>query len=324
MTSAIEVFKERYLNAYAAHLAATESKLAKICARPGLTLGEACSVTLEAGGKRMRPLLVFLSMAEGVEPDEKAYAAAVAVELVHMATLVHDDVLDGAELRRGVPTVVARYGKGVSVSTGDHMFSSAFEVLARTGSAGAVAMLAETSLDLSRGELLQMSGAGDLSLSVETYEERCRLKTASLFSTACRLGASLSECAKDQIAAMGEYGTSIGMAFQISDDILDFSGDSDRIGKQFGADLRDGTVTLPLILALERDPALSSLLGYELSDGRILEICGRVEASGALESAREYAFAFVGKAVDALSRVEGRIDTGPLKLIAEATVDRRG
>lgn len=324
MTSAIEVFRERYLDSYAAHLAITEHRLAEIAARPGLTLGESCSITLEAGGKRMRPLLVFLSMADGREPDESSYAAAVSVELVHMATLVHDDVLDDAELRRGKPTVVASYGKDVSVSAGDYMFSAAFEALASTGSTRAVSMLAGTSLDLSRGELLQMSGVGDLGLTVDTYEKRCRLKTASLFSTACMLGALLSGCRQERIEAMGEYGSCIGLAFQVSDDILDFSGDSDRIGKQLGADIRDGTVTLPLILALERDRDLAALFDGELTDDRVLEICRRVEATGALEVARQHAFGFVGKAVEALARVEGEIVPAPLELIAEATVDRQG
>lgn len=321
---ALQVFKDRYLGDYAAYLATAEQRLAEFTGRPGHTLGESCSITLEAGGKRLRPLLVFLSMGNGLQPDERFYAAAVSVELVHMATLVHDDVLDEAELRRGEPTVVARYGQGVSISAGDYMFSTAFEALAEAGSSRAVSMLAETSLDLSKGELLQMSGTGDLALTVEIYEERCRLKTASLFSTACRLGALLSECSEQGIEAMGEYGTCIGLAFQISDDILDFSVDSDRIGKRFGADIKDGTVTLPLIMALERDPGLAALMGEEFTDERLLDICRRVETSGALKLAREQAYGFVRKAVAALERVEGEIGKAPLELIAEATVDRRG
>ncbi len=321
---ALEAFKQQYMDSYAPLLAEVERRLLLVTERPGRTLGESCTLTLEAGGKRMRPLLVFLSMARGQEPDERLYAAAVAMELVHMATLVHDDVLDAAELRRGEPTVVARYGEGVSISSGDYMFSSAFEALAGSGSPAAVSMLAATSLDLSRGELLQMRGSGDLELTLNVYEERCRLKTASLFSTACRLGALLSGCGEDVVQAMGEYGAGIGMAFQISDDILDFSGDSDRIGKRFGADLRDGTVTLPLILALEMDEELSGMLNGELSEESLLHVCRRVAASGALAQAQERAFAYVAQAVEALERVGEQIETAPLELVAEATVDRRG
>ncbi len=320
--SALDLFRSRYLHRFAPYLAECERRMAGITGQPGGSLESSSTMTLAAGGKRLRPLLVFLSARKGYEPGEDHYVAAVAVEMVHMATLVHDDVLDGAELRRGEPTVVSRYGPGVSIAAGDYLFSSAFDVLSATGSARSVSLLASTSLDLSRGELMQMAAAGDFSLTRQDYEERCRLKTSSLFATSCRLGALLSGCGDEVVEAMGRFGSCIGLAFQISDDILDFSGDGELTGKLSGVDLRDGTVTLPLILAMEQDRGLAPLLAGDLDEARITEICRRVRLSGGLESARRQAEGYVEQAARALSLVEGVIDTEPLELIAAATVDR--
>ena len=305
--SALDVFRSRYLPRFAPYLAECERRMAGITGQPGGSLESSSTMTLAAGGKRLRPLLVFLSACRGHEPAEDHYAAAVAVEMVHMATLVHDDVLDGAELRRGKPTVVSRYGPNVSIAAGDYLFSSAFDVLSATGSTRSVSLLASTSLDLSRGELMQMAAAGDFSLTRKDYEERCRLKTSSLFATSCRLGAVLSGCEEQAVEAMGRFGGCIGLAFQISDDILDFSGDGDLTGKLSGVDLRDGTVTLPLILAMEEDGELASLLTGDLDEAQIGEIRRRVRLSGGLELARRQADGYVQQAARALSLVDGEI-----------------
>jgi geranylgeranyl pyrophosphate synthase len=318
----MEEFRARFLPRYAAAIDGCEQRLKGIAARPGGLLGEACSSTLAAGGKRLRPLLVFLAGSDGSGSAEALLAAGAAVELVHMATLVHDDVLDKAELRRGQPTLAAKYGSGVSTAAGDYLFSSAFAELASTGSAPAAAELARTSIGLSRGELAQMEQAYDYDLTRVQYIDRCQLKTSGLFVTACRLGAMLSGAPDATIEALGEYGSCLGLAFQITDDILDFQGDAASFGKQIGTDLRDGTVTLPLIMAIEADRSLTGELAGELSEARVEEVCKQVRASGALEQSAHVAQDFVARAQDALEAVDGPLEVEPLALIAAMAANR--
>ena len=168
----------------------TEERLAEVAGGHGDALGRHAGGTLAAGGKRLRPVLVFLC---GGEPSERLVAAGAAVELLHMATLVHDDVLDAAELRRGRPTVFAEGGRGAATATGDLLFSRAFAELAATGSEDAVRALSTASSALARGELMQRADAWSEDVSPERYLERCRLKTASLFEASCRLGALFGE-----------------------------------------------------------------------------------------------------------------------------------
>lgn len=317
-----ESFRERFLPRYAASMARCEDQLRDITNRPGGLLGESCSETLSSGGKRLRPLLVFIAAGNSGESDDSLCAAAVAVELVHMATLVHDDVLDKAELRRGQPTLAARYGVGVSTAAGDYLFSSAFAELAATGSPGAVAELARTSLGLSRGELLQMEQAYDYSVTREQYFDRCRMKTSDLFETACRLGAMLSGAGDATIAALAEFGSCLGLAFQITDDILDYQGDAASFGKRIGTDLRDGTVTLPLILAIEADTSLVRELSADMPERQVDVVCERVRASGALEQSARTAYGYVEQAQEAIGSLGGSLDIEPLKLIAEMAANR--
>ena len=230
----------------------TESRLALVAESHGAELGAHARGTLAAGGKRLRPVLVFLC---GQGDDERLVAAGAAVELLHMATLVHDDVLDAAELRRGRPTVFAAAGRPAATATGDLLFSRAFAELAATGSDDAVRALSTASSALARGELMQRADAWDEDVTPERYLERCRLKTASLFEASCRLGA-LFGGRPDLAGALGSFGEQVGLAFQMLDDVLDVSGPPERTGKPRGADLLDGTVTLPLILARRVDPTL--------------------------------------------------------------------
>ena len=319
----LELFKAAYWTRFAGDMSECERRLAEVTGEPGGLLGESCSLTLAAGGKRLRPLLVFLSVPRDVRAGDGHHAAAAAVELVHMATLVHDDILDGADLRRGEPTLAAKYGRGTGTAAGDYLFSSAFRILAGAGSSRCVSLLSDASLDLSRGELLQKEQTCDIGLSGADYLERCRLKTASLFSTACTLGALLSDCSEETVAAMGEFGLNLGLAFQVADDILDFSGDTGAIGKRAGTDLRDGTVTLPLVMAMKRDGSIGRLLGErEPGEPEIGEICRRVRDCGALEEARGRAFGLVDRAIESLGTVTGELDTAPLELIARIAADR--
>src|SRR3954469_21898170 len=225
-------------------LARVEQRLAELAADHGDPLAEHAGATIAAGGKRLRPLLVFL--AAGDAEGDGLVRAATAVELVHSATLVHDDVLDGAALRRGMPTVVASGGRGAATATGDLLVARALAELVRNRSPEQVRVLSDASCALAEGELRQRADAWDATVPVERYLFRCELKTARLFEAACRLGALESGGDVDDL---GAFGRRIGLAFQLLDDVLDVSGPASRTGKHRGTDLRDGTVTLPFILA---------------------------------------------------------------------------
>ncbi|MHB9112378.1 MAG: polyprenyl synthetase family protein [Thermoleophilia bacterium] len=319
----MERFKAGYWEWFAAPMAECERRLSQVTGEPGGTLGAACSLTVAAGGKRMRPLLVFLTVRRGIEIGEAHIAAAVAVELVHSATLVHDDILDGAELRRGQPTPAHSYGAPAGIAAGDFLFSSAFRTLTEAGSPAAVSILTTASVGLSLGELMQMEQTRDYGLSQAAYIERCRLKTSGLFSAACMLGASLSGCTEETMSALDRFGLHLGLAFQIADDILDFTADAAVAGKRTGTDLKDGTVTLPLALALARDESLKDMLAAGSGEVDIDEICKRVAATGAIDEAGEQALSHAALATAELERASGDIDTAPLALVASMAVDRK-
>ncbi len=232
-----------------ARLGEVEEELRRAIAAHGESLAADAGATLAAGGKRLRPMLVLLCAGPG--GGEESVRAATAIELVHMATLVHDDVLDRAPLRRGRPTVAATSGRARALATGDLLFSRAFALLAEAGDGRAVALLADASLALARGELAQRHDAFDLGIGEQRYLERCRLKTAKLFECACLLG-------RDDERLRG-FGAEVGLAFQLLDDVLDVAGPAERTGKARGTDLLDGTVTLPLIEAAAADPGIRAV-----------------------------------------------------------------
>jgi geranylgeranyl pyrophosphate synthase len=246
-------------------------------------------------------------------------AAAVAVELVHAATLVHDDVIDDSSLRRGRPTVIAGGGRLVATATGDLLFSRAFAELAAAGSLDAVRIVSRASSELAQGELMQRADAWKLDVSLERYLERCRLKTAVLFRAACELGALEGGLEPNRL---GNFGEQIGIAFQILDDVLDVSGPPERTGKPRGADLLDGTVTLPLIVACERDRDLASIdLGSLRSASAAAGVCQAIAATGALEVARRRALELVDDAKTSLPSLPPR-QRAALELVADGVVER--
>jgi geranylgeranyl pyrophosphate synthase len=258
-------------------------------------------------------MLVLLCAGEA--GDAGSVRAAAATELVHMATLVHDDVLDDAPLRRGRPTVAASAGRGRAVATGDLLLSRAFALLAEAGDSRSVALLAEASVALARGELAQRQDAFDTAISEQRYLERCRLKTAKLFECACLLG-------RDDPALRG-FGAEVGLAFQLLDDVLDVTGPPERTGKARGADLLDGTVTLPLIAAAEADPGLRALDLRALDPAAAEAVCDRIAATGALETVRARALEMAASAKrrlddDGFEPEQGKL----LRLVADGVVQR--
>ncbi len=295
-----------------------EQRLGELATGHGAPLARYAGDTIAAGGKRLRPLLVFVA-AGPVGDAVGLVRAAVAVELLHSATLVHDDVLDGAPTRRGRPTVISAGGRLMATLTGDLLFSRAFAELARNRRADEIRALSAASSALADGELLQRTDAWDQSVTVERYLLRCELKTARLFQSACELAAM--EAARP-VEALGSFGRRIGLAFQMLDDVLDMVGPSSRTGKQRGTDLLDGTVTLPLILARERDPELARLSLRELRDPEQAErVCERIEATGALDEVRARAGAEVAQAKDELPELPSA-QRQALELVADAMVER--
>jgi geranylgeranyl pyrophosphate synthase len=295
-----------------------EERLAALAASHGPVLAEHAGTTIAAGGKRLRPLLVFIAAGPGA-PEASLVRAGAAVELVHSATLVHDDVLDAAPLRRGRPTVFARAGRNMATATGDLLFSRAFAELALNGRADEVRVLSSASSALAQGELLQRADAWNLAVPRERYLHRCDLKTARLFEAACALGALEGGGPVD---VLGQFGRRIGLAFQLLDDVLDVSGPAERTGKHRGTDLLDGTVTLPLIIARERDPALAALDLREVrTPGQAEAVCDAIAATGALDAARTEALGIVADAKASLPALP-ESQRGALELIADGVVDR--
>jgi geranylgeranyl pyrophosphate synthase len=283
------------------YLEDVEERLEEAVGRYPGRAAEAGAEALE-GGKRLRPLLVFLASPVGSEP---AVAVGAAVELVHMATLVHDDVIDRAKLRHGRATVWSVHGPDVAVATGDYLFARAFAELAGTGDVRAAGVLAEAAVSLSRGEALQRRQTRDAETTIESYLERCALKTGKLFEAACRLA-----------GGSGPFGLALGIAFQIADDILDCTGDAEDTGKVPGTDLREGTPTLPLLLAAREDEVVRrALMGGPL-DGALV----RVAQTGALRHSRELAERYAERARWSLN---GRLYRGELEVLTHAVVDRK-
>ncbi len=321
MSSAEEVLA--LVEAGGAHVPALmsrlEARLEVLAASHGAVLAEHAGATIRAGGKRLRPLLVFLAAGEPAPDHDGVLRAAVAVELIHSATLVHDDVLDAAPLRRGRPTVVATAGRAIATATGDLLFSRAFAELALNGRADEIRALSDASCGLAEGELLQREDAWNVDVPRERYLHRCDLKTARLFQAACTLGALEGG---GQAEALGHFGRRIGLAFQLLDDVLDVSGPAERTGKHRGTDLLDGTVTLPLILARERDPELASLnLRAVRTPAQAEAVCNAIAATGVLEQARTEALEVVAAAkADLPALPEGQ--HAALELVADSVADR--
>ncbi|WP_411278207.1 polyprenyl synthetase family protein [Gaiella sp.] len=273
-----------------------------VAGHPGL-VAEVGAEALTAGGKRLRPMLTFLSAPPGRGPS---VAAGAAVELVHMATLVHDDLIDGASVRRGRAAAWSAFGADAARATGDYLFARAFSELTADGDLAGVATLAEAALGLARGEAMQRRQKHDPDTTVAEYLERCALKTGKLFEAACLLG-----------GGSGDYGRLLGISFQIVDDILDCAGDSVETGKIPGTDLRDGTPTLPLLLAAQEDEVVRAAI----AGGPLEGVLVRVAATGALGRSNEVALDYARRARASLAGVPRRSE---LEALALAVVDRSG
>jgi geranylgeranyl pyrophosphate synthase len=285
----------------APYLGRVEQRLEATVATGGGPVADAGRETLASGGKRLRPMLVYLCAPADGRSAPAVVTAGAAVELIHMATLVHDDQLDAAPLRRGRPTVWHARGATVATATGDHLFARAFAELAADGDMEAVTVLSDACLDLARGEIRQREQAGDPATTPEQYLERCRLKTGRLFAAAAWLGARAGGLGANDAAALADFAEALGLAFQIADDVLDCDGDPDTTGKALGTDLLDGTITLPLLLAAARDPDVAAVIRRGAAPADVLPTLARVAGTGALADARAEAARHASLALDARS-----------------------
>jgi geranylgeranyl pyrophosphate synthase len=268
-----------------------EDKMRSVSDSAYAPMAEAFLQLLGSGGKRLRPALALASyglFAE--EPDDRAVALAAAVETLHNATLVHDDLIDGSLLRRGATTLNAVWDKGATVLAGDYLFARAAGFAAETGNIRVVRLFADTLRIICEGELRQHFSSRQWLQKKDSYYARIFAKTASLFASATSSAAILGAGSKAHEEALYEYGRHLGMAFQIVDDVLDYAGDESMLGKPVGGDLRQGIVTLPFFYYLQTqdDPALLAKrldAAVRQSDGDIGDIVASVRSSGAIQRA---------------------------------------
>ncbi len=259
------------------------------------------------------------------EPEKEAlYTAAVAIEVLHTATLIHDDVVDKAESRRGRPTTVARYGREIAVATGDHLFAESFHGLSEIGDPRLVRAFAEAAMGLAAGELEQFRSARK-PLEVEAYLEHIRMKTAGLFKAACVAGGTLGGLSIKQIDALATYGQALGLAFQMSDDVMDFVGKPGLMGKGVGTDLAEGTVTLPVIFALKEGDAAIIRRTLETPNPPLDLLEAGIEAvlaTEAIKKTEDWALGEVEAAIEGLSLLPDRPERAILEAIASEVVGR--
>ncbi len=271
-----------------------------------------------AGGKRIRPRLVLLfAEALGFEGSE-TYELAAIVEFIHTATLLHDDVVDESALRRGRATANAMFGNAASVLVGDFLYSRAFQMMVSVNRMRVLDVLADATNVIAEGEVLQLMNMHDPDLSVEDYLQVIRFKTAKLFEASARLGAVLAGAAPAVEEACADYGRSLGTAFQLVDDLLDYEGHSAELGKNVGDDLREGKPTLPLLLAMERGTrAERAMIRHAIEQGelhKLPEILVVVERTGALLATR-------AAAQDEAERARSALDALPESRAKQALID---
>jgi octaprenyl-diphosphate synthase len=279
---------------------------------------------LSAGGKRLRPLLAVLVGRAAQADMEQAVAAGCAAELIHTATLFHDDVVDNGDVRRGRPAARMIYGNGVAVLVGDFCLARGLELVASTGSIAMVRSLAATVTEMAEGEVAQLEGAGDPDTTIPTYLRVVDRKTASLMAWCSRVGGVLPDRFD---LVLGRFGRALGRAFQIVDDILDCATDEGTTGKSGGRDLQEGKLTLPVLLACEANPELRAHIRKALGEQGIpadeaRAILTTVRAAGGVERARRRALAFAEEAVAELSMLPASPYRDALGELSRLSVDR--
>jgi len=281
-----------------------------------------------AGGKRIRPALVLLSAKIGTYDLERLMPAAVAVELTHAATLVHDDVIDRATVRRGRPTVAASLGDEPAIVVGDYYFAKAYEQAANTQTPEVVTILAEAVMKICAGEVRQQAIRHHYDATLDEYMPRIEAKTATLLAACCDIGALLGGLNERDRAHLRDYGRLLGLAFQIADDVLDYTGTEDEVGKPIGHDVAEGFATLPLMLAMEEVAIAGKLApllrsGPELSPAQAVEVVELVRASQGPQRAIERAQSLASDARRELASMDGGEAAKTLSSLTNYVVSRK-
>ena len=257
------------------------------------------------GGKRLRPALLLLTAGATGYKGTDHHTMAAVVEMIHTATLLHDDVVDESDMRRGHATANAQFGNAASVLVGDFLYSRAFQLMVALSRMPVLQILADATNAIAEGEVLQLMHAGNADLTEDAYFEVIQRKTAKLFEASARLGAVLGGATLDVETALGRYGMHLGTAFQLIDDVLDYSGNADAIGKNLGDDLAEGKMTLPLIRALAvGNPDDTALIRHAVNGGGLADfagVMGAIERTGALAYARQRTDAEIVRATECLA-----------------------
>jgi geranylgeranyl pyrophosphate synthase len=288
-------------------------------------LGEMLKMVLGGGGKLMRPGLALLAGRFGTYDLGRLVPLAASVELLHTATLVHDDVIDNAGTRRGRPTVNSTFQNSTTVMLGDFLFAHAADQVVRTDELRVVKLFSQTLMIMAKGEIRQDMAAYDSRQTIRDYLARINGKTASLFSTACEGGAIVAGEPEEYVAALRDYGYNFGMAFQVVDDILDFAGDPEVMGKPVGSDLMQGTLTLPSFLLMERVPESNAITRYfeDPSDAALADAVAAVMDSGSIDESSAMARDYSQRAIDSLSALPDSPDRRTLAELARYILERR-
>ena len=281
-------------------LKVVEKQLNKVVEIDDPLLAEASTHLLNAGGKRLRPAFALVAGKTYKYNPEKLIPLAMALELIHMASLVHDDVIDDSYTRRGIPTVKANWGDQISIYTGTYLFSQSLVLIAKCNNPAISRILADISVKMCEGEIQQIVSSFDPGQSVKDYFFRIKRKTALLISASCELGAVACEAPQYHVRALARYGYLLGMAFQITDDILDFTAREKELGKPVGSDLKQGIVTLPVIFALNESPDSDRLTEIvqkkDKKESEILEAINIIKKCGAIERAFDVSNRYLCKA----------------------------
>lgn len=289
---------------------------------------EAALHTISGGGKRFRPALAILSAKICGYSGDTSIDLGAAIELVHTASLIHDDVLDNSDLRRGRATANAKWGNHLSILIGDYCYSIAGELLARKSTPEIVALLTQAAKETTEGEVMEVVNSNDISMDTEKYMEIIRLKTACLISASCKAGGLLADVPEKLLRSLSEYGLNLGLAFQIIDDILDFTKESSALGKRSGTDLKEGKITLPVIYALakcdreERSVIKESLLTPAYCQKNFAEVVAILEKYNSTSETVQTAVTYVNKAKSALDQFKPSIEKETLIKFADFVLSR--
>jgi len=291
-------------------------------------VSESLSEIVSGGGKRLRPALLLMAAKACGYTGQRGIELAVAVELIHTASLIHDDIIDNADLRRGIPTINSRWGNKVSVLVGDYLYSEVIGVLAEDGDLEVMGNVISTARDMTDSEMTQTLRRHDVNVTEDEYLDIIAGKTARLMSCSCRIGAMLGEVHNGQADILGDYGLNLGMAFQITDDMLDLMGEEERLGKPRGNDIREGRLTLPLIHAIgtaseeDREWMVETFMSGHASDDALTRIGDIVRQRGGMEYSLERATQYCKACKEQLELLGKSDSRSSLAMLADYVAQR--